>query len=491
MGKHSFIMMAGLAALLGGCSLAPKYTRPEPPIPSQLPHNQAKREAAPGQEESVPAEMGWREFFPDKRLQQVIELALDNNRDLRVAALNINKARALYRIQRSEQLPTVGATAGGSRQEMVFDNQSIAIEQYTVGLGVTSWELDIFGRIRSLKEAALQQFFATRYARSATRISLVAAVAESYMGLAADAESLDLARSILAATTKNFELIQRSYQLGVASELDLRQAKSQMEAAMRDVDAYEAQVATDRHALDLLVGATVPENLAPESLASVRPPRDISAGLSSEVLLQRPDILMAESQLKAMNANIGAARAAFFPRIALTGDVGRISSELSGLFDSGTGTWNVAAQAVLPIFTGGANRANLAAAKVDRDIAVARYEKAIQTAFREVSDALSLRQSLDKQLRSQQALTNALAKSYSLSDARYKQGIDSYLGVLISQQSLDGARQGLVRLRLARLVNLVELYKALGGGDLEQSPPDEPRQAEVQQATEGASNDNK
>ncbi len=491
MSKHSFTIMLGLAVLLGGCSLAPEYTRPEPPIPSRLPHDQAKRETAPAQEESVPAEMGWREFFPDERLQRVIELALEDNRDLRVAALNIDRARALYRIQRSEELPTVGATAGGSRQEIVFGNQSLTMEQYTVGLGVTSWELDIFGRIRSLKEAALQQFFATRYARSAVQISLVAAVAESYMGLAADTESLDLARSILEATTKNFELIQRSYQLGVASELDLRQAQSQMEAARRAMEANEARVATDRHALDLLVGASVPEDLVPESLASVRPPRDLSAGLSSEVLLQRPDILMAESRLKAMNANIGAARAAFFPRIALTGGVGTISSELSGLFDTGTGTWNLAAQVALPIFTGGANRANLEAAEADRDIAVARYEKAIQEAFREVSDALSLRQSLDSQLRSQQALTNALARSYSLSETRYKQGIDGYLGVLISQQSLDGARQGLVRIRLARLVNLVELYKVLGGGDLEQSPPEKPQQAGTRRAAENTSHDNR
>ncbi len=491
MSKHSFTIMLGLAVLLGGCSLAPKYTRPEPPIPSELPHDQGKQEAAPGQKEPVPAEMGWREFFPDERLQQVIELALEDNRDLRVAALNIEKARALYRIQRSEQLPTVAATAGGSRQEIVFGDQSVTMEQYTVGLGVTAWELDIFGRIRSLKEAALQQFFATRHARSAVQISLVAAVAESYMGLAADTESLDLARSILEAATKNFELIQRSYQLGVASELDLRQAQSQMEAARLAMEAYEARVATDRHALDLLVGATVPEGLLPESLASVRPPQDISAGLSSEVLLQRPDILMAESRLKAMNANIGAARAAFFPRITLTGGVGRISSELSELFDTGTGTWNVAAQAALPIFTGGANRANLEASKVDRDIAVASYEKAIQTAFKEVSDALALRQSLDSQLRSQQALTNALARSYSLAQARYEQGIDSYLGVLVSQQSFDRARQELIRVRLARLVNLVELYKGLGGGDLEQTSPERPQQAEFRQATENTSHDNR
>ena len=384
------------------------------------------------------SDIQWKDFFPDPRMQEVIELALINNRDLRVAALNVEKAQALYRIQRSELLPTVGVAATGSRQDLVFEGEKSASEQYSVALGVAAWELDLFGRIRNLKEAALQTFFGTQYARSAAQISLVAAVGNSYLVLAANRESLQLAQTTLKTQQDSYELIRQSREFGITSELDLRQARAQVEAARVDVAAFTGRVAVDENALNLLAGVSVPDELLPDTLESVQPPRDVSPGVSSEVLLQRPDILAAESRLKAMNANIGVARAAFFPRITLTAGVGTISSELSGLFESGSGTWSFMPQITVPIFTGGANRANLKVARVDHEIGVSQYENAIQVAFREVKDSLALRTTLDDQAKAQQSLVDAVDGSFQLYDARYKAGIDAYLGVLVAQRSLYG-----------------------------------------------------
>jgi len=410
------------------------------------------------------ADIQWQEFFPDQKMQEVIQLALTNNRDLRVAALNVEKAQALYRIQRAELLPTVGVLAVGNRQELAFDEQLITSEQYSVNLGVAAWELDLFGRNRSLKDAALERYFATQHARSAAQISLVAAVANSYLALAADRENLQLARSTLKTQEDNYKLIRQSTELGVASALDLSQARAQVEAARTDVAVFIGLVALDENALDLVTGVCVPGEMLPDSLESVQAPKDVPAGVSSGVLLQRPDILMAEDQLKAMNANIGAARAAFFPRITLTASAGTLSTELSGLFQAGTSTWGFGPQITLPIFTGGANRANLKAAHVDHEIGVAQYEKSIQTAFREVKDSLALRDTLEDQMKAQQSLVDAVGDSYRLFDLRYKAGIDGYLGVLIAQRSLFSAREQLVNIRLARFANRVVLYKVLGGG---------------------------
>jgi len=464
--RNDKIFSLGLAALLlGGCSMIPKYQRPEAPVPAVLPGGPA----APAGAAAAPAasELAWQEFFTDPGLRAVIELALANNRDLRIAALNVDRMQAFYRIQRSNLYPSVAAVAGaestGIPRQMSSTDESYTAGQYSV-LSTASWEIDLFGRLRSLNAKALDQFLATVEGRKAAQISLVAAVANGFLLLAADRESLDLARATLEAQKTSYDLILKSRDAGVASDLTLSQSRSQVEAARVDVARYTGFVATDINALNLLAGTPIPDELLPGGLATVAELRDISAGLDSEVLLQRPDIVAAEYRLKGANANIGAARAAFFPRISLTGALGAVAPGLSNLFQSGTGAWSYSAQIAQPIFAGGALKANLKGAKVDRDIAVAEYEKAIQTAFRETGDALALRSTLVDQLDAQQSLVGALDKSYRLSEALFKEGVDSYLGVLINQRALYLAQRSLVAARLARRSNQVTLFKVLGGG---------------------------
>ena len=441
--------------------MAPKYSRPAPPVPETWP-NGALQGAGP-----AAADLRWQDFFTDPGLRSVIDLALANSRDLRVAALNVEKAQALYRIQRSELYPGVGVMASGDRyrlpEKMSSDGKASIKEQDSVNVGVLSWELDLFGRLRNLKERALNQYLATEQARTATQTSLVAAVAQSYLLHAADSENLQLAKATFEAQKAAYELIAKSRELGIASDLELRQAQSQVDSARSEVAQFRGLVALDRNALDLLTGTPVPAELLPEGLTAVGELKDVSAGLPSEVLLGRPDILAAEFQLKAAYANIGAARAAFFPRVSLTAGAGSMSPELSGLFGSGTRTWSFAPQAIAPIFAGGSLRANLKVAKADRDIAVAQYEKAIQAAFREVGDGLVRRESLAEQLDAQRSLVAALDESHRLSTARYQAGLDGYLGVLVAQRSLYGAQQGLVATRLAYQTNQITLYKTLGG----------------------------
>ena len=460
------LLLLGMVVFLCGCPRTQKYSRPELPVPPTWPEGAASQAGGP----AAPAatDMEWRGFFADPRLQSVIELALENNRDLRMATLNIEKVQALYRIQRAALFPTVSAVGNVSGQRVPSSVsgkvEAQNVTEYVVGFGLSSWELDFFGRIRSLKDSALEQYLATEQARKSAQISLVTTVANSYLALAADRDNLRLAQATLDAQQASYELILRTRDLGIASDLDLRQAQSQVEAARVDIARYTGQVTLDENALNLLVGAPVSASLLPNELGPDRSLKDIAPGLLSEVLLGRPDILMAEHQLKAAYANIGAARAAFFPRITLTAGAGLMSGDLSNLFETSAKTWSFAPQVVLPIFDAGARRANFKVAKVDRDIATAEYEKAIQSAFREVSDSLSLRTRLMEQQEAQQALVNTLDETYRLSEARYKAGIDSYLSVLVAQRSLYGAQQALVSLRLARLSNLVTLYKVLGGG---------------------------
>ena len=402
-----------------------------------------------------------------RRLQQVIDLALANNRDLRVAALNVERTQALYRIQRAELLPTVDARGTFSKERvpgiLSQAGQPATVELYNVNLGVSSWEIDLFGRIRNLKDAALEQYLATEQARASAQITLVAAVANTWLTLAADRENLKLAQSTLETQQATYEMIRRRAEVGASSDLDLRQAQTRVDAARVDIARYTGQVALDENALTLLVGSPVPSGLLPVELGEVAALKDFTPGLPSEVLQHRPDILQAESQLRAAHANIGAARAALFPRITLTTSIGTTSDQLSGLFTSGSGTWAFVPQIVIPIFDA---RSWVAydVTKVDREIALAQYEKAIQVAFREVADSLAQRGTLGDQLQAQQSLVDASADGYRLSDARYTRGIDSYLRVLDAQRSLYGAQQGLIAIRLARLTNLVTLYKVLGGG---------------------------
>jgi len=465
--KRKLFLLFGIVILLTGCTLIPKYTKPEAPVPSSWPSGPAYKEtkATPGAPGAT--DLKWREFFTDERLQKIIETALNNNRDLRVAALTVERARALYRIQRAELLPAVNAVGSFSKERVPADvtgfGVPINMQEYSVTLGISSWEIDFFGRIRSLKERALEEYFATEGARRSAQILLVSEVANAYLTLAADRETIKLAQSTLETQQAAYDLIRRRYEKGIATALDLRQAQTQVDAARVDIARYTQRVALDENALNLLVGLPVPSDLLPEALNSVPFPKEISPGTSSEVLLQRPDILQAEHLLKASNANIGAARAAFFPRISLTTAIGTASAELSGLFKAGNDSWNFSSQVVLPIFdarTWGA----LSATKVQREITVAQYEKAIQGAFREVADALAQRGTVGDQMEAQQSLVNATAETYRLANLRYTRGIDSYLGVLDAQRSLYASQAGLIAIRLANLAYQVRLYAVLGGG---------------------------
>ena len=468
MHRYLLFLLVGITLVLGGCTLAPNYTRPASPVPADWPKGAAYQEDKTASSASTTSELKWQEFFTDEKLQKIITTALKNNRDLKLAVLNVEKARALYGIQRAELLPSVNAVGNMNRQRVPADlsttGKAMTVEQYSVNLGIISWEIDFFGRIRSLKDRMLEEYLATEQAGRSARILLVTTVANAYLTLAADRENLKLASSTLETQQTAYHLIQRRYDVGLASELDLLRAQSQVDISRGDAARYTQLAAQDENALNLLVGSPAPDELLPTELGSVIPPREISSGTPSDILLRRPDILAAEHRLKAANANIGAARAAFFPRIALTTSIGTASADLSNLFKSAQETWSFAPQIVLPIFDARTWSA-YDATKTEREIAVAQYEKAIQTAFREVADALAVRGTVDQQLSAQQSLVNAVAETHRLSNARYTKGIDSYLGVLDAQRSLNASKQGLIVLRLARIANLVTLYKVLGGGE--------------------------
>ncbi|HOC42632.1 MAG TPA: efflux transporter outer membrane subunit [Thermoanaerobaculales bacterium] len=474
--RPRLLVLAAAGLALAACTMIPPYERPQAPVPADWSGPAVEPTPAPS---SLPAsEVPWSEALTDRRLRSVVELALANNRDLRIAALNVDRVRSLYQIQRSELYPAVGAMASGDvyrlPASMSESGRSKTVEQYSVQLGTLSWELDFFGRIRSLEASALEQYLATEQARAAAHISLVAAVASSYLALAADVESLAISQATLAAYRESAELIRHSRDAGVASDLDLAQVSSQVDAARAAVAAFSGRVATGRNALELLAGAPVPTDLLPDALTTVTELAELAAGLPSEALLSRPDILAAEHQLIAANARIGAARAAFFPSISLTAGAGTMSADLSGLFGAGSGTWTFSPQILAPIFASGSLRANLRTSELDREIALVEYEKAIQGAFREVSDGLTLRSTLREQRAAEETLVQDLERAVRLSDARYQAGIDSYLAVLIAERSLFAAQQSLVNVRLAEQVNLLNLYKALGGGGPIAGPADQP-----------------
>jgi multidrug efflux system outer membrane protein len=467
------IVVACVALAAAGCtSFIPSYERAPAPVSASYPPEPAP--PAPGGEAA--ADIDWQRFFADPRLKRLIALSLANNRDLRVAALNIEQARALYRIQRAELFPAVNATGSGTQQRVPetvsITGSTYIAHQYAANIGFAAYELDLFGRIRSFNQQALEIYFATAEARRSAHISLVAEVASTYFTLAADEERLKLARNTLASESETLQLTQRRFDIGAASALTLRQAQTSVEAARVDVARFTSQVMLDRNALALLVGAPVPAELLPDVLADqLNALGDLPAGLPSDLLQRRPDLLQAEYQLKAANASIGAARAAFFPRIALTATAGSASLSLSDLFSSGSGTWAFIPTISVPIFNAGALRANLDVATLQRDIDVARYERSIQAAFREVADALAQRATLDEQLRAQQALISANADSFELSRARFDKGVDSYLSVLVFQRALYNSQQDLIGIRLSRLGNAVTLYKVLGGGWSEAAAP--------------------
>lgn len=454
--------------LVGCVSMAPRYRVPESPVSKAWPEGPAYKTATTDPSRPAATGLAWQDFYVDPGLRKVLDLALQHNRDLRIAALNTEKARAYYRIQRAELLPSVNAVGQGLKQRLPASvsgtGQAIVAEQDAVTVGITAWELDFFGRVRSLKNRALEQYLATEQARDAAQTSLLAEVTNVYLTLAADRERLKLAQDTLLSQEASYKLIQRRFEVGASSEIDARRAQIGVDTAKGDLARYTRTVAMDQNALNLLVGVTVPAELLPETLGKVTALHDITPGISSEVLIQRPDIRMAENQLKAANANIGAARAAFFPRISLTTGLGTMGGELNGLFKTGSDTWSFSPQIVLPIFDGGTRMANLKVANTDRDLYLAQYEKAIQTAFREVADVLALRGTLDDQVAAQESLTRATESTYRLANARYSAGIDGYLGVLDAQRSMYAAQQGLITLRQVNSGSLVTLYKVLGGG---------------------------
>ena len=468
--KHSVLLAGTAMLLLSGCiNLQPDYKRPELAAPNSWPTGAAYRPAAYDPKKPAIADLGWDQFFSDEKLRKLIALGIANNRDLRIAMLDVVKARAQYRVQRAEQLPTVNLEGQGDVQRIPRrtsqTGSAYTSHQYTAEVGVSAYELDLFGRIQSLKDQALEQFFATEEAQRSAQITLVSEIATAYVTLAADMERLKLAQDTLASQQQSYDLTKRSFEIGNSSELDVRQAQTSVDTARVDIATFTADIAQDQNALALLLGTAVPSELLPEqSLGTVTALQDVPAGIPSDVLQRRPDILQAEHTLKGANANIGAARAAFFPKITLTAASGRVSDALSTLFKAGTGAWSFAPDIVLPIFDWGENRANLDAAKADRDIDIAQYDKAIQTAFEEVANALADYGTIDDKVAAQQSLVEATSESYRLSDARYRKGIENYLNVLDSQRSMYSAQQDLITIRLDKQANLVTLYKVLGGG---------------------------
>ena len=484
---RSILQTLAACTILSACTLAPDYERPTLPVAEQWPTDAGAGETQA--EARHVAEIPWKEFFPSPVLQGFIQQALEHNRDLRVATLTIEQAQAAYRVQRADLFPKIRAQTNWSRTGTPENANPfntglpagrITQSTYQANLAATSWEIDLFGRVRSLNDAALEKYFATREARDATQIALVAEVANAYLQWLADVKALQFVNDTLKAQESTYTLIEKSYKQGVRSKLELAQARTTVEEARASQAIYMRAVAQDKNALALLTGAASADAITTsETLNNVPIMKTLPVGLPASILLSRPDIMQAEHALKAENANIGAARAAFFPSINLTAAFGFSSTQLSNLFASGSSrAWNFTPQASLPIFEGGQNFANLDSAKLGKQIAVANYEKAIQTAFREVSDELAARQTLTQQVDAQTQLVKAAKTAYDLSDARYKAGLDDYLTALDSQRAFFSAQQNAIEAQRLQLANFVNLYKVLGGGLAEQEPAPEDKQAE-------------
>ena len=458
------LTIAVAATLLAACTMVPEYQRPAAPVPTAIPNATSTTAGT-----ADLATVAWRDYFGDDRLRALIDVALANNRDLRIAGLNIERARAQYQIQQANLYPMIGATGSENAQRLpgrlAASGESTVTHVYTATVGFNAWELDFFGRIRSLNEQALEEYLATEEARRSAQITLVAEVARTWLVLAADRERLALARNTYETRQRTHDLIRRSFEAGGSSALDVAEARTLMEGARSEAARLAAVVGQDENALALVVGAPVPAALQADRIAEAMAQlADVPAGLTSEVLVKRPDVLRAERQLRAANASIGAARAAFFPRVTLTAAAGTASASLDRLFGGGSGIWSFAPQISVPIFTAGALTANLEASQVAREIAVAQYEKSIQSAFREVADVLAERATLAEQLDARRQLVQASARTFELSEARYRGGLDSYLGLLVAQRTLYVAEQELIGIRLVEAVNRVALYRTLGGG---------------------------
>ncbi len=450
-------LLISAVVLLTGCQFVPKYFKPDAPIPESYPTaTKAGAKSA--------ADIGWRDFFQNPELQAVIQSALENNRDLKTAALRIEEARALFNIQRADELPTLNATGSATRARQFVLGTMKNSTTYQVGASLSSFELDFFGRVKNLSNAALAQYLATEEARRAVQISLVGEVAKAWLNERALAEQSLLASRTLQARETSFDLVKKRFDAGITNALELRQSDTLVQSARAALLAARRQHAQASNALALLVGAAGKLPDASATLSAQNIVADIAAGLPSDLIAHRPDIRSAEQKLRANQANIAAARAAFFPRISLTSGVGLASDNLSDLFAGSARTWSFAPQLILPIFDAGRNKANLSLAQVRTNIAVADYEKTIQIAFREVADALAARATIDEEVTAQQAVQKSQADRLALAQARYQNGIANYLEVLDAERELFAAEQQLLQTRLLRLTNAVDLYRSLGGG---------------------------
>jgi len=460
-GRLSLFMAAVLPLLLlGACTLAPTYVRPDAPIPNVFPA---------ADDTDAPKTLAWEEFVKDANMKRVVGLALQNNRDLRIAMLNVEKTRAMYRVQAADLLPTIAAVGDSSAGRRPLDSggmgSAAVMRQYSASLGFSAFELDLFGRIRSLTVAAIEQFHSVENDAHRARLTLVAETSAMYLQLVADRELRDISADTYSNRKNHYDMVRQRHEKGVASLLELNQAKTSMEDARATRAANETRVAQAENALALLMGTSIPADLPDvRRLSKVEKFPDVPAGVPSALLERRPDILAAEHRLKAFNANIGAARANFFPRISLTGALGTVSADFDKLFHGAQGMWSFGPQASLPLFDTGRNIALLGAARADRDIAVATYEKTVQTAFREVADALVQRANIGEQMDAQNSLLQAAKATYALADTRYKVGVDNQLTLLDAQRTLFAAEQGHIATTLLREVNALSLYKALGGG---------------------------
>ena len=487
--KHS-LMAAAVALFAAGCTMAPKYERPAAPVDQTFPTGGIYDKQPDGASSASPnasaqakpaVDIGWRDFFADARLQQIVAIALKNNRDLRVSMLNVAAARSQYQITRAELLPTLDAVGSQTKSRTPRDlslfNQTIS-NQYSVGVNA-SWEIDFFGRIQSLKDQALEQYFALAETRKAAEISLVSQVADQYLTMLSDDDQLTVTRNTLKTADESYRITKLQFDNGVGTELDVRQSEGIQQQAAANLQSQLRLRAQAENALVLLIGEPLPADLPPGlPLDSQNLLTDIPAGLPSDLLTRRPDIVSAEHSLLAANANIGAARAAFFPKISLTGSFGTLAPSLGTLFKPGSAAWSFAPQISIPIFEGGTNLANLDLAQIQKRIEIANYEKAIQTAFREVADGLAARGTYDEQIKALERYVKSQARGLELSDMRYRNGVDNYLSVLTAQTNLYTAQQLLITARLNRATNLVDLYRELGGGWVEHAG-DQPRPSDA------------
>jgi multidrug efflux system outer membrane protein len=481
--RRSAVALMGVTVLVAGCSLQPVYERPAAPVAGTYPTGDAYKSSTggPGSTTLPAVDIGWRDFLTDPRLQRLVEIGLANNRDLRVAALSVAQTQAQYRIQRSALFPQISGFADSSSSRTPASlspaGRATVTHDYQVGVSA-AWEIDFFGRLQSLNDQALQQYFATAQARKAVDILLVSEITDQYLTLLADDELLAVTQRTLETAQASYKLTLLQFQAGTGTELSVRQAETVVEQAKANYSAQIRGRAQAENALVLLLGQPLPADLPPPvPLNTQTILADIPAGLPSDLLTRRPDIMQAEATLRGANANIGAARAAFFPTISLTGNLGTASSALGGLFKAGSLAWSFLPSLTLPIFEAGRLQASLDVATVQKDINVALYEKTIQTAFREVADGLAAHGTYDDQVASLERFTEAQLRRLDLSDMRFRNGVDPYLTVLTAQTDLYNAQQTLVAARLARLTNLVDLYRSLGGGWIEHTG-DAPRPAE-------------